>query len=104
MSGLDPSAIAQLESEWEPGRGFFWHLRQGEFRDDQLERTLATLRLINAGDSDLLPRRWVSLLWYAPIFMEWQRERVKESGVDSNRYEQALSLILAEIERILGFP
>ena len=50
------------------------------------------------------PRRLVSLLWYMPLFLTWQTERLRELGGDLGAYVHAVSSITNEIERILGTP
>lgn len=55
-------------------------------------------------DEDTISRRLVSLLWYIPLFMYWQLERVEESGGDQVAYKRAITIATNEIERILGTP
>ncbi len=51
----------------------------------------------------MIPRRLVSLIWYIPIFMTWQAERVKGS-VDIQEYQRIANQIEGKIEEILGIP
>ena len=48
--------------------------------------------------------RLVSVLWYVPISMEWQIDRVRENGGDIAEYMAAIATFTAEIQRILGVP
>jgi hypothetical protein len=72
--------IEFLEAEWAPGAGFFWQLRQDHFAPDASDRVLEALRTISVEEETLLPRRLVSLLWYIPLFMQWQAHRLREGG------------------------
>jgi hypothetical protein len=96
------AAIAALETEWSPDGGFFWHLRQGQFRLDDFQRVLALVSTI-AVEQDL-PRRLVSLLWYVPQFMHWQEPRVRQQGGDAIAYAKAIAAMNNEIQRLLGVP
>ena len=51
-----------------------------------------------------LDRRFVSLIWYIPIFMGWQYERVRDKGGDMKSFIGAANKIQAVIEDILGVP
>lgn len=97
-------AIEFLEQEWSPEVGFFWRIRQGHFEADKLERVLEKLSAFSVSEEAAIPRRLVSLLWYIPMFMEWQTERVQESEGNVVAYKKAITLITNEVERLLGVP
>lgn len=96
--------IGSIESEWEPETGFFWKIRQGEFRKNEFDRAFAKFAAVSGASEELLPVRLVSVLWYVPIFMEWQIDRVRERGGDLPAYKTAMRRLSAEVERILGLP
>ena len=97
--------IPIMESEWEPERGFFWRVRQGQFSKDEFERTLEKIKAIPSASVDApVPQRLISLLWYIPLFMRWQVERVQENNADVAGYDIAVNKLTNEIERILGVP
>lgn len=98
------NVIESLESEWSPDAGFFWQLREGRFSGVSFDATLKKIMGISVPEDVALPRRFVSLLWYIPIFMHWQIERVRENGGDDVAYQRAIGLMNAEIERLLGVP
>ena len=100
----DGQMIETLESEWEPDVGFFWQIRQGIFAENEFRRALATVSSIEISDSHVIERRVVSLLWYIPLFMHWQTERVAEAGGNVESYAQAVSAMTNEVERLLGVP
>jgi hypothetical protein len=97
-------SISAIEEEWEPETGFFWRTRQGDFRKEDFERTLGKLAAVPSVTEQLVPARFVSVVWYIPIFMEWQRDRVRECGVDPTEFERATIKLTNEVERILGVP
>jgi hypothetical protein len=97
-------AIVELESEWSPDSGFFWLIRQGNFAASEFERALKKVSSISISENAELPRRLVSLLWYVPIFMHWQTDRVREAKGDLVAYGKATTAMHNENERLLGVP
>ena len=98
------SVIANLEREWEFESGFFGRLRRGEFDRASLNRLIRTLDLIDPQGDTVVNRRVVSLLWYMPIVMGWQVDRVQESGGDIAELDKAITQVQYSVERILGVP
>src|SRR5262245_54674866 len=96
--------ISKLEREWDLDGGFLGLLRNGKFDAAKLSRLILTLKQIRFRDGDAISRRVVSLLWYMPIFMEWQRERVEECGGDLKKLDRASDRVLGQLERSLGVP
>jgi hypothetical protein len=97
--------ISRIEQEWSSSDGFFYYLRQGLFDPPSYDRLMRLLASFSELDEDaVLPRRLISLLWYIPSFMMWQRERVAEAGGDVSSLDKAATLIHNELERILGVP
>jgi hypothetical protein len=98
-------AIAELEAAWSEPNGVLFRLRQGELNSDDLADLLALLRQIDINtDASPLPRRFVSLVWYLPLFVEWQRERVSEAGGDVDTVVKFANTFTNETERLLGVP
>lgn len=98
------NAINIIEAEWSPEDGFFWNLRHGRFMVEEFNLTLKKLSAVSIADDAKIPRRLVSLLWYIPLFMQWQNDRVQESGGDMTAYVKAITSMTNEIERLLGVP
>lgn len=98
------NAIVELESEWSPDNGFFWRIRQGQFVSSDFTRALKKISAISIVENAEVPRRLVSLLWYVPLFMHWQEDRVREAGSDPKAYARAITSMSNEIERLLGVP
>jgi hypothetical protein len=97
-------AIKLLESEWEQPDGFLGRLREGKFDTAGFERFERLLRSIERHQGGVINRRLVSLLWYAPTFMSWQRERVAEQGGSIEELEVAITKTHNLVEEILGVP
>jgi hypothetical protein len=97
-------AIAGIESEWEAEAGFFWKIRQGAFTRSDCDRALAKIAALPSASGQPMPLRLVSVLWYIPLFMHWQLERVRERGGKTSEYMTAMNELTAEVERILGVP
>jgi hypothetical protein len=96
--------ISELEKAWDFDNGFFGILRQGRFDTTALQRVVCVLDAISLRDEVLINRRVVSLLWYMPLFMGWQRECVQESGGNVEDFDKASNLVQTSIERLLGVP
>lgn len=97
-------AIEILEEAWTLDTGVFWRLRQGIYSDEEMERVLNELRDVAVETGSSLPRRLVEVLWYVPLFMTWQRERVRELGGDVESYSRSVEAMTSEAERLLGVP
>jgi hypothetical protein len=100
--------ISELEQEWDLEAGFFGQLRAGRFREAEFRRLEQLLvRVSDAiGQLTSLDRRLVSLLWFIPLFMEWQHERVRECGgeFDYARCRKATDKVTNAIQDMLGMP
>ena len=79
-------------------------IRQGTFDKSHFNRALSQIASVPTPNGEPLPARLVSLLWYVPIFMEWNRDRVKENSGDMKEFQLCQTKLTNEIERILGVP
>ncbi len=98
--------IARLEAEWELTTGFLGRLREGHFDVRKGIQFLEFLRSLKATyeSQDQLNKRCVSLLWYIPLFMSWQFERVAGQGGDTKRLKELENEIEDALTGILGLP
>ncbi len=97
--------IALIEAEWDLDNGFFGRLRQGQFDPAGHSRCKQALDRVRreVRNADTISRRLVSLVWYIPLFMSWQTERVKGS-VQAQEYERVANEIQKIVQEILGVP
>lgn len=95
--------IEQLDAEWDTG-GFFDRVRNGSYDAVRAHDILKMLRALSLNESELLPKRLVTLLWYLPSFLGWQVERVAEKGGDSAAYEHFITEVQSALEEVLGTP
>src|SRR5438552_1605020 len=93
--------IEQLDLSWDMDLGFFGRLRQGYFDNELYKGFSILLKSISYEEDELIPKRIVSLLWYIPLFMEWQKERVQQE-INLKEYNSLKQNIENELERILG--
>ena len=96
--------IKSIESEWEPEEGFFWKVREGNFEDAEGRRALSKVAAVPTLTDQTIPVRLVSVLWYVPLFLEWQVDRVRKNGGNVAEYQALIDRFTTEIERILGLP
>lgn len=92
-----------LEIAWDNG-GVLAQIRTGRFDAREGERFLHALKNIQIDDDALLPKRFVSLMWYLPGFLEWQRKRVEEVTGDLASYERFIVEMQNTLEDVLGIP
>jgi hypothetical protein len=52
----------------------------------------------------VIDRRLVALLWYLPLFIQWQIHRVEEAGGDPIRVSAVVDKVTSRLEEILGVP
>jgi len=96
--------ITLLESEWSQPNGFLGKLRDGVFDVHEGEQFAKMIESIKLQSSAVVELRFVSLIWYIPLFISWQKERALKKGADSLDFEQFSNRIQALVEDILGVP
>jgi hypothetical protein len=79
-------------------------MRQGYYEPSELQGVELLLRCVQLNEHDSLPRRFVSLVWMIPSFMEWQLERVGELGGDVASLQRDANAIRTVLEELLGAP
>jgi len=99
------SDVEAVEALWAPPGGPLYVLRQGILTSEGVSGVSAVLRSIEIDSgSSQISRRLVSLLWYMPIFIDWQEGRFAERGGDIAVLRRFRAEVTNEIERILGTP
>ncbi|MBD2705182.1 hypothetical protein IC229_31460 [Spirosoma sp. BT702] len=97
--------FTRLGQQWDE-TGFFGLLRDQNLRFDLGEQALEILKEIDFSELDQIPKQYISLLWFIPISMEWQGQRLADRTEKSilHQYIKLQSEILNELERILDVP
>lgn len=96
--------IKALEFEWDLEYGSLGMMRRGEFDKEKFDRLITLLKSIELGDKVLIEKRIVSLIWYIPLFLFWQKERLLNKGKTTNDLERVINIVEEIIEKILGIP
>ncbi len=94
---------SQLEEAWDDD-GFLGQLRGGIFDPESSTAFLQLLRKIHIEGSSLLPARMLSLIWYIPLFLQWQEQRVGDNGFDSVTYQKFVTTVINTLEEVVGVP
>ncbi len=84
--------------------GFFGRLRQGVFDTREVDALEELLNRVDVDDQTEMPRRFVSMTWWIPTFMEWQVERVQERGGDVEQLKRDVVRLRNVLDRVLGVP
>ena len=95
--------VEQLDFEWSE-EGFLGRLRTGSFVPTDAARFLSLLKDIRIPDGALVPKRALSLLWYLPSFLMWQRDRVAARGGDVVAFDRFITDVHSVLEDVLGVP
>ncbi len=96
---------AILEAEWFEPNGFLFKARQGVFEVTQGMNFISMLEGMKPPqNATTIDRRFVALLWYVPLFLHWQRERIAEKGGNVPAFIQLINRVHAVVEEILGVP
>jgi hypothetical protein len=105
MSEAVEQWIRMLESEWSKPDGFLGRAREGLFDERQGVGFVAKLEDIKPHAADTsIDRRLVALLWYIPLFLPWQTERIAKSRGNVVAFEQLTDRVQEIVEDILGVP
>lgn len=106
MSGMNDFIKLQqkLEEFWDLPDGYFYLLRQGYYDPEGAKAVEALLLSIRVEQEMDLPRRFVSLTWWIPTFMEWQIERVGQKGGDTKALERDIDHLRNALNKVLGVP
>jgi len=94
-----------LEKAWDSG--FFYNIRYGIFNETQYSelRNMFDESKISIGASDgNIDAQMVSLIWFIPLFIEWQRERLTQNGLSKDKIDEVINYFYNECEKILGLP
>jgi hypothetical protein len=95
--------IDHMEVEWDEG-GFFEKIRNGNYDSSRANYIIDLICSLETNGQDFLPKRLISLIWYIPIFLDWQVDRVTEQGGDTIAFDKFRTNILNKLQDALGVP
>ncbi|MGI8551265.1 MAG: hypothetical protein ACR2PL_10855 [Dehalococcoidia bacterium] len=98
------ATIADLERLWDLPDGYFFKLRQGDYDPAGAGEVERILQSIKVTEDVMLPRRLISLTWLIPTFMEWQVERVRDSGGNVAALTGDIARLRNALNELLGVP
>lgn len=104
MKHSHPEVLEALDLAWDDESGFFGLLRAGKFSSEAADAYVRLLNSIKIEEGECLHPDFVRLIWFAPIFMEWQIERTVESGVNRVDLANSVDQIRERVMEILGTP
>ncbi|WKX70644.1 hypothetical protein [Streptomyces sp. XD-27] len=104
MKHSSPEVLEALDLAWDDESGFLGLLRAGNFSQSLAEDYLSLLNSIEIDEGEAFHQDFVRLIWFAPIFMEWQVERTREAGADERGLTNAVDRIRERIMELLGTP
>jgi hypothetical protein len=96
--------ITSLESEFEEPNGFLSQVRYGLFDQDRGEAFIRMLSEIRLPDGDTIDRRFVSIVWFIPLMLTWQNERVAASGGNVREFQKLTGRVTDMVIKLLGVP
>ncbi|MFG2816301.1 hypothetical protein [Streptomyces sp. NPDC048410] len=95
--------LDRLDEAWDGESGFLGKLRSGEFDPDAGEAYVALLsRIPPIGET--VEARLVQLIWFAPMFIEWQLERAAKNEGELKQLTRIATQVHEAVSDILGIP
>lgn len=96
--------IDYLDQEWDPDIGVLGRAREGLFDASHGEKFVSKLQTLKLPEGESINRRLVSLLWFIPLFLSWQQERVGENGGNVDAFQNFSGRVEGIVMEILGMP
>ena len=94
--------VAAIDECWSES-GFLYRVRAGAFDEKSGEEFLEMLRSMDLERETSVPVRLVKQLWFLPLFLEWQKERVEELG-SGPAFKRFRNQLFSVLEDVVGFP
>ncbi|WP_180686994.1 hypothetical protein [Streptomyces gossypiisoli] len=92
-----------LDEAWDDESGFLGKLRSGKFDPDAGEAYVALLsRIPPIGET--VEARLVQLIWFAPMFIEWQMERAAKNEDEHRQLTRIATQVHEAVSNVLGVP
>jgi hypothetical protein len=100
---IPESVVEQLDEAWDDESGFLGRLRFGTFDESAGERYIELLQGLPEISDDFNPRV-VTLIWFAPQFIEWQCDRVAKSDSERSKIQRIATGVHEAVSEVLGIP
>ncbi|UGY93255.1 hypothetical protein [Streptomyces gobiensis] len=95
--------LEALDEAWDDESGFLGKLRSQEFDQDAGEAYVALLsRIPPIGET--VDSALVRLIWFAPMFIEWQMERATNNEVEAANLKRIAGQVQEAVADVLGIP
>ncbi|MEU1671277.1 hypothetical protein ABZ752_04490 [Streptomyces roseifaciens] len=104
MKHSDPAVLEALDLAWDADSGVLGKLRGGVYDAELGAKYIELLKSIEISEGESLHPDFVRLVWFAPLFSEWQLERVAENGGDGRAAHGFADLVRERLMEILGIP
>jgi hypothetical protein len=95
--------LEALDEAWDDESGFLGKLRSGEFDPEAGEAYVALLSNIPP-IGETVDSRLVRLIWFAPMFIEWQIERASSSESEVAQLKRIADQVQEAVADVLGIP
>jgi hypothetical protein len=100
----DPEVLAALDLAWDDEEGPLGKLRSGRFDPILAGRYIDLLNSIEISKGQALHPDFVRLVWFAPLFSEWQIERAVKRGSNERDVRDFCDMVRERMMEILGVP
>ncbi|MGN5632879.1 hypothetical protein [Streptomyces sp. AC154] len=100
----DPAALDSLDLAWDPDVGVLGKLRSAVFDAELAAKYVALLNNIEVPEGESLNADFVRLVWFAPIFTEWQIDEVSKQGAERQVVVNFGNQVRERVMELLGTP
>jgi hypothetical protein len=100
----DPAVLEALDLAWDQDEGFLGRLRGGRFSEPEGRAYLRLLESVEIGEGERLHPDFVRLVWFVPIFIEWNSGLAVERGADKLLVQKISDAIRERLMVLLGTP
>uniref|UniRef100_A0AAU2VT15 Uncharacterized protein n=1 Tax=Streptomyces sp. NBC_00008 TaxID=2903610 RepID=A0AAU2VT15_9ACTN len=100
----DPAAHESLDLAWDPDEGVLGKLRSAIFDAELAATYVALLNSIEIPEGEPLHADFVRLIWFAPIFTEWQIDEVVKQGAERQAVVKFGDQVRERVMELLGTP
>lgn len=92
-----------LDMAWDDESGFLGKLRSGQFDLGAGEAYVKLLSRVPQ-PGNMIDARLVKLIWFAPMFIEWQMERAAVGADETRQLTRIATEVHEAVANVLGTP